>query len=96
MPLQLVLRLRLCLLCTGTQLAHNPLVSALNAFPNLGECSVNGVAGAVLEVRVLFTGFSPKLVESRTLGNWLAILLALTRKTKWERFLPRRNYLDMT
>lgn len=71
MLLQLILCLLLSFMGTCTQLANNPLVSALNALANLGECSVDRSRSTVLEVCRLLLSFGLQLIESRTLGNLL-------------------------
>jgi hypothetical protein len=69
--LRLLLRLLLRLFCASGQMAHDPLVSALNALANFGEGRFHGVGGAILEIRRLLAGFGYELVDVRALGDGL-------------------------
>jgi len=52
-------------------MAHDPLVSALNAFANFGEGCIHGVGGAILEICRLLASFSYELVDGRALRDRL-------------------------
>jgi hypothetical protein len=66
-----VLRLLLRLLGASAELACNPLVSALNAFPDLGESSIGRVGRSVLKVGRLLAGLGLQLLQGGSLGNRL-------------------------